>query len=65
MRFIGNVLWFVFGGWYLALSWLFGALIFAITIIGLPLTRAAVEMANYQHSHLEKCNACSRFRWKG
>ena len=45
MRFIGNILWFVFGGWYLALAWLFGALIFAITIIGLPLTRAAVEMA--------------------
>ena len=45
MRFLGNVLWFVFGGWYLALTWLFGAVIFAITIIGLPLTRAAIEMA--------------------
>ena len=31
MRFLGNILWFIFGGWYLALSWLFGALIFAIT----------------------------------
>ena len=35
MRFLGNILWFVFGGWYLALTWLFGAAIFAITIIGL------------------------------
>jgi uncharacterized membrane protein YccF (DUF307 family) len=45
MRFLGNILWFVFGGWYLALTWLLGAVIFAITIIGLPLTRAAIEMA--------------------
>ena len=45
MRFLGNILWFVFGGWYLALTWLLGAAIFAITIIGLPLTRAAIEMA--------------------
>ena len=42
MRFIGNILWFVFGGWYLALTWLLGAIIFAITIIALPLTRAAI-----------------------
>jgi len=45
MRFFGNILWFVFGGWYLALTWLVGAVLFAITIIGLPLTRAAFEMA--------------------
>ena len=45
MRFLGNILWFIFGGCYLALSWLLGALIFAITIIGLPLTRSAIEMA--------------------
>ena len=45
MRFFGNILWFIFGGWYLALSWLLGALVFAITIIGLPLTRSAIEMA--------------------
>ena len=45
MRFFGNLLWFIFGGWYLALSWLVGALVFAITIIGLPLTRSAIEMA--------------------
>jgi len=45
MRFFGNILWFVFGGWYLALTWLLGAVLFAITIIGLPLTRAAFEMA--------------------
>ncbi|MDW5316426.1 YccF family protein [Rhizobium sp. PL01] len=45
MRFAGNVIWFVFGGAVLALTWLFGALLFAISIIGLPVARAAVEMA--------------------
>jgi uncharacterized membrane protein YccF (DUF307 family) len=45
MRFAGNVIWFVFGGWYLSLIWLFGAVVFAISIVGLPLSRAAFEMA--------------------
>lgn len=45
MRFVGNVIWFVFGGAILALVWLLGAVVFAISIVGLPLTRAAFEMA--------------------
>jgi uncharacterized membrane protein YccF (DUF307 family) len=45
MRFAGNVIWFVLGGAITGLIWLIGAAVFAITIIGLPLTRAALEMA--------------------
>ncbi len=45
MRFAGNVIWFVLGGAVIALIWLFGAVVFAISIVGLPLTRAAIEMA--------------------
>lgn len=45
MRFAGNVLWFIFCGAVTALLWLLGAALFAISIVGLPLTRAAVEMA--------------------
>jgi len=45
MRFAGNVIWFVLGGWYIALIWLVGAAIFAISIIGIPLTIAALQMA--------------------
>jgi uncharacterized membrane protein YccF (DUF307 family) len=45
MRFAGNVIWFVLGGWYIALIWLIGAVVFAVTIIGLPLTIAALQMA--------------------
>ncbi|MBD8553571.1 YccF family protein [Rhizobium sp. CFBP 8762] len=45
MRFIGNTIWFVFGGALLGLWWLIGAVLFAISIIGLPISRAAFEMA--------------------
>lgn len=45
MRLFGNILWFILAGWWLALTWLLGAVVFAITIIGIPLTRSAVEMA--------------------
>lgn len=45
MRFAGNVIWFVLGGAITALIWLVGAAVFALTIIGIPLTRAALEMA--------------------
>ena len=45
MRFAGNVIWFILGGAIIALIWLIGAVVFAISIVGLPLTRAAIEMA--------------------
>ncbi|MBN9220282.1 MAG: YccF family protein [Mesorhizobium sp.] len=45
MRFAGNVIWFVLGGAITALIWLVGAALFAISIVGLPLSRAAIEMA--------------------
>lgn len=45
MRFVGNIIWFIVGGWYVALFWLAGAVISALTIVGLPLSRAAIEMA--------------------
>lgn len=45
MRFLGNIIWFVFGGWYTALFWLLGSAVFAASVVGLPLTRAGLEMA--------------------
>lgn len=36
MSFLGNILWFIFGGWYTALSWLVVGLLWCITIIGMP-----------------------------
>ena len=54
MRTAGNVLWFVLFGWHIALTWLIAGLIFAITIIGLPLTRSALEMAKMSASPFGK-----------
>jgi uncharacterized membrane protein YccF (DUF307 family) len=45
VRFAGNVIWFVLGGWYIALLWLAGGVLFALSIVGLPLTIAAFQMA--------------------
>ena len=42
-----NLLWIVFGGLEMALGWLIAAIIMAITIIGLPWARAAVNIAEY------------------
>ena len=42
-----NILWLVLGGLWMALGWLLAALIMAISIIGLPWARAAVNIAAY------------------
>jgi uncharacterized membrane protein YccF (DUF307 family) len=42
-----NVLWIVFGGLWMAVGWMFAAVIMAITIIGLPWARAAFSIAFY------------------
>jgi uncharacterized membrane protein YccF (DUF307 family) len=47
LRLLLNLLWVVFGGAWMAAAWLFAAIIIAITIIGLPWTRAAFNIAFY------------------
>jgi len=42
-----NLLWIVFGGLWMAAGWLIAAVVMAITIIGLPWARAAVNIASY------------------
>src|ERR1019366_621694 len=42
-----NILWIVFGGLWMAVGWLVAAVLMAITIIGLPWTRAAFHIAVY------------------
>jgi len=42
-----NILWLVFGGVWMAVGWVIAALIMAITIIGLPWTWAALNIASY------------------
>ncbi|HZT25963.1 MAG TPA: YccF domain-containing protein [Pseudolabrys sp.] len=47
MSLLLNVLWIVFGGFCMAVGWLFAALIMIVTIIGIPWARAAFTMALY------------------
>ena len=42
-----NIFWIVFGGLWMALCWVVAAVLMAITIVGLPWTRAAFNIASY------------------
>jgi uncharacterized membrane protein YccF (DUF307 family) len=42
-----NVMWIVFGGAWMALGWVVAAAIMAVTIVGLPWARAALNIAAY------------------
>ena len=42
-----NLLWILIGGAWMAFGWLVAAVIMAITIIGLPWARAAINIAVY------------------
>jgi uncharacterized membrane protein YccF (DUF307 family) len=43
--FIGNIIWFVLAGWWLALGHLIAAVVLAITIVGLPFAWAHFKLA--------------------
>ena len=45
--FLLNLLWIVFGGLWMAVGWMIAAIVMAVTIIGLPWTRAAFSIASY------------------
>ncbi len=47
MSLLLNVLWVVFGGFWMAVGWLFAAVIMAVTIIGIPWAHAAINIAFY------------------
>ncbi len=42
-----NLLWILFGGFWMAVGWAIAAVIMAITIVGLPWSRAAFTIAAY------------------
>lgn len=47
MSLVLNVLWLVFGGVWMAAAWVLAAIIMALTIVGLPWARSALEIAHY------------------
>ena len=44
---IGNVLWFVFGGFYMGLGWWLAGLLCAITIVGLPWAKSCFVIGQF------------------
>ncbi len=44
---LGNIIWFLLAGWWLALAHLIAAAGFAITIIGLPFAWAHLKLAGF------------------
>lgn len=47
MTTLGNILWVVLAGVWLALGWLFWAAVLAITVVGLPFARQCVKLARF------------------
>lgn len=45
MKLIGNILWFVFGGFISGLAWLVSGVIWCITIVGIPYGRQCFKFA--------------------
>lgn len=47
MGFIGNVLWFVFGGFVMGLGWWLAGLLALITIVGIPWAKACFVIGQF------------------
>ena len=45
MRLIGNILWFLFGGFLLGLSWFLAGILWCVTIIGIPWGKQYFKLA--------------------
>lgn len=48
MTLLGNIIWFVFGGFIEAVLWVFFGIIWSITIIGIPVGKQCFKMAKMQ-----------------
>ena len=47
LRFIANVIWFLFGGVLMGLGWWLAGLVAALTIVGSPWARACFVIGNF------------------
>jgi len=45
LGFLGNIIWLILGGWWLALGHLITAILLAVTIIGIPFAWAHLKLA--------------------
>lgn len=54
MRLIGNILWFILGGWLSGLLWVISGLFWCITIIGIPYGLQCFKFATLSFSPFGK-----------
>jgi uncharacterized membrane protein YccF (DUF307 family) len=47
MRLLGNLLWFVFGGFAMGLGWWLAGILAALTIVGIPYAIAAFRIGTF------------------
>ena len=45
MRTLGNIIWFITGGWINGLAWLLAGVICCVTIIGIPFAGQFLKIA--------------------
>ncbi len=45
MSLLGNIIWFIFGGCILGISWLLAGLLWCITIVGIPVGAQCFKLA--------------------
>lgn len=45
MKTLGNIVWFIFGGFLSGLSWLLAGVVLCVTIIGIPLGKQCFKFA--------------------
>ena len=46
MRLLGNILWFIFGGFFSGLSWCISGTLWCITIVGIPYGKQCFKFAS-------------------
>lgn len=54
MSFLGNILWFVFGGFFSGLSWIISGIIWCVTIVGIPYGLQCFKFASLAFWPFEK-----------
>ncbi|MEP7141822.1 MAG: YccF domain-containing protein [Ferruginibacter sp.] len=47
MNFLGNIIWFLFGGLFCALGYIFGGLALCITVVGIPWGLQCFKIAGF------------------
>lgn len=54
MNFLGNVIWFIFGGFFSGISWILSGVLWCCTIIGIPYGTQCFKFASLSFSPFGK-----------